>query len=163
MDLESWHDFFVAAAGAAAALAGLVVVAISVNIERILQYKPLPARAAAAVGSFVMALVASLTGLVTQPTLAFGVELLAFGCGLWVLQFHAIRTGWQSDRAQRRPGYEAVFELVRGQAQVLPFLVAGALYAVEVDAANYVLLAGILAVFVLSMLDAWILLVEILR
>ena len=124
---------------------------------------PPPARAAAAVGSFVMALVASLTGLVTQPTLAFGVELLAFGCVLWLLQFHAIRTGWQSDRAQRRPGYEAVFELVRGQAQVLPFLVAGALYAVEVDAANYVLLAGILAVFVLSMLDAWILLVEILR
>jgi modulator of FtsH protease len=163
MDLESWHDFFVAAAGAAAALAGLMVVAISVNIERILQYKPLPARAAAAVGSFVMALVASLTGLVTQPTLAFGVELIAFGCILWSLQFHAIRTGWQSDRMQRRPVYEGVFELLRGQAQVLPFLVAGVLYAVEVDAANYVLLAGILAVFVLSMLDAWILLVEILR
>src|SRR4051794_37748627 len=106
MDLESWHDFFVAAAGAAAALVGLMVVAISVNIERILQYKPLPARAAAAVGSFVMALVASLSGLVTQPTLAFGVELIAFGCVLWLLQFHAIRTGWQSDRMQRRPVYE---------------------------------------------------------
>jgi hypothetical protein len=44
-DPELWHDLFVAVAGAAAALAGLVFVAVSINVERILQYKGLPERA----------------------------------------------------------------------------------------------------------------------
>ena len=44
-DPEAWSDLFVAAAGASAALAGLVFVAVSINIERILQYEGLPERA----------------------------------------------------------------------------------------------------------------------
>jgi modulator of FtsH protease len=43
-DVESWHELFVAAAGAAAALAGLVFVAVSINVQRILQFAWLPAR-----------------------------------------------------------------------------------------------------------------------
>ncbi len=39
-----WHDFFVAQVGAAAALTGLLFVALSLNITRILQYAWLPAR-----------------------------------------------------------------------------------------------------------------------
>ena len=35
-DVEPWSDLFVAAAGAGAALAGLVFVAVSINVDRIL-------------------------------------------------------------------------------------------------------------------------------
>lgn len=35
--LEAWHDFNVAMAGATAALAGLVIVAASVNIDKIVK------------------------------------------------------------------------------------------------------------------------------
>jgi hypothetical protein len=34
--LETWHDFFIAAAGAAAALSGLIFVAVSINLATIL-------------------------------------------------------------------------------------------------------------------------------
>ena len=42
---EHWTDLFVAAAGASAALTGLVFVAVSINIERILRLAGVPERA----------------------------------------------------------------------------------------------------------------------
>jgi hypothetical protein len=33
---ETWHDFFIAAAGSAAALSGLIFVAVSINLRAIL-------------------------------------------------------------------------------------------------------------------------------
>ncbi len=44
--LGQWSAFFAAQVGAAAALAGLVIVAISINIARILSHPLLPGRAA---------------------------------------------------------------------------------------------------------------------
>ena len=40
-----WTDFFVAKVGATAALSGLIIVAVSINIQRILSIPHLPGRA----------------------------------------------------------------------------------------------------------------------
>lgn len=44
-DASEWSELFVASAGASAALAGLVFVAVSINVERILEFPGLPERA----------------------------------------------------------------------------------------------------------------------
>ena len=61
--VAAWTDFFVAAAGASAALAGLVFVAVSINVESILKYPGLPERGISTVLLFASVLVVSLFGL----------------------------------------------------------------------------------------------------
>ena len=64
--LEGWHDFNVAMAGATAALAGLVIVAASVNIADIVKAVSLTARLAAGISSLVLALSVSALGLIPE-------------------------------------------------------------------------------------------------
>ncbi len=161
--LPGWTDFFVAAAGASAALAGLAIVAISVNIGRILAYENLPSRAAAAIGTFVLALTASLAGLAPQPPAALSAELLLASALAWLLHLKAARASFRAVRTYQRPRYQAWLLLARGQCQVLPFAAAGLAVLAAPTAVGYLLLAGILASFALSVYETWILLVEILR
>ena len=44
LDPSAWHEFFVALAGAAAALTGLLFVAVSLNLRQILAFPSLPLR-----------------------------------------------------------------------------------------------------------------------
>ena len=55
-DIAAWEGFAVALAGAAAVLAGLVFVAVSINIDRILPVRCLPGRAGESVILFITAL-----------------------------------------------------------------------------------------------------------
>lgn len=74
---EAWHDFFLATAGAAAALAGLPFVAISINLERILAYPWLPGRAGETILLLMCALLTGAFALVpAQRTEVLGAELL---------------------------------------------------------------------------------------
>jgi hypothetical protein len=72
-----WTNFFIAAS-ASAALAGLVIVAISVNIARILEFPHLPARSAATVGRLILILVSSMAALIPQSNHPLGAELAVF-------------------------------------------------------------------------------------
>src|ERR1700733_8369993 len=80
-DISQWHDLFIAEAGAAAALAGLLFVAVSINLKQILALPSLPARAAAVLATLIVALVVST--LAPVPPLrceVFVLELLV-SCG----------------------------------------------------------------------------------
>ncbi|HEY0119498.1 MAG TPA: hypothetical protein VGC04_12025 [Cellulomonas sp.] len=163
LDLGGWSEFFVAVAGAAAALAGLVIVAISVNVGQILTYPQLPSRAAATVASLVLALLVAISGLAPQPSLAFGIEAAVLGAAVWVLHLVSGRTALRLNRVARRPLQEAVRVIVQGQLHALPVVVGGVLVAAGVHGGLFVVFGGIVAIFALTMLDAWVLLVEILR
>jgi len=158
-----WSNFFIAAAGASAALAGLVIVAVSVNINSILKYSHLPARAAAAIGSLILILVASMAALVPQPVPALGVEILVFAASCWLLEFQSLRKSVAASKQHQRPRSESLSEILTAQVQVLPFLVGAILLVVGRLGGMYWIAAGTIAIFVFSTLNAWVLLVEILR
>ena len=77
---EQWSDLFVATAGAAAALTGLLFVAVSINLDRILSFPGLPNRALATLVLLLGATIVSILGLAPgQSTTALGIELLVVG------------------------------------------------------------------------------------
>jgi len=159
----AWVSFFEAAAGASAALTGLIFVALSVNIARILEYWHLPARAAAAMGALMLILVSSLATLAPQPIRLMGGETLAFTALVWWLQLDSARQSLAAARAATRPWHEFTIEFTMGEVQMIPYAVGGALLALGSGDGFYWLAAGAALVFVLAVVNAWVLLVEILR
>jgi hypothetical protein len=158
-----WTDFFVAAAGASAALAGLVFVALSVNIGNIVHSDHLPARAAAAIGALILILVSSLAALIHQPAPALGIEIIMFALYVLWLQLSSTRLGIAARSKLQRPMWESVLNAVIGQLQVLPFILGGILLLAGHNSGLYWVAGGCIAIFIFSVLNAWVLLVEILR
>ena len=64
---SEWTDLFVATTGAAAALAGLLFVAVSINAERIVALPGLPERALESLTILLGTVVVSVLGLVPGP------------------------------------------------------------------------------------------------
>ncbi len=84
--MDQWHDFFLAQAGAAGVLTGLVFVAVSINLEKIVSDpgSGLAGRAAEALILLVAVLMASVLVLVPgQGAGVLGAELLVAGLAAW--------------------------------------------------------------------------------
>jgi modulator of FtsH protease len=100
---EAWHDFFIASAGAAAALTGLLFVALSLHI-RYIAVNPLHRnQARGSLIGLVQVLVISLAVLVRQPASWAGIELALIGALYIVViggyQFASLfRANWKVPR-----------------------------------------------------------------
>jgi modulator of FtsH protease len=160
---EEWKDLFVAVAGASAALAGLLFVAVSINVERIVRYQGLPERGIEALAMLLAPLVVSIAGLMpSQSHVAFGVELLAITAALLAVMSRLPVAGNFPQDREMPAHYVLTRQAVRLSGVVLLaigalaelFAVAGGLY--WVGAAIVVLTLG-------AVVNAWVLLVEILR
>jgi len=104
-----------AAAGASAALAGLVIVAISVNIQQILWYSHLPVRAGATIATLILILTSSMAGLIPQPLPDLGMETLVLGIVVWLMQLVSARKALIIGTEYHRPWHECVLEILAGQ------------------------------------------------
>jgi modulator of FtsH protease len=161
--MEGWSDFFVAEVGAAAALAGLLVVAVTINVERILKYPLLPGRAAETIIIVGAALVVGCLGLFPrQPPVWFGLEALAAGLfvgatGLWHLRAAILR------RNAGDPLTWTLVPLIVLALAVLPTVVGGILLIGGDEAGMYWIAVGLILSFVATLQNGWVLLIEILR
>jgi modulator of FtsH protease len=160
---EGWTDFGVAAAGATAALAGLLIVAISVNVSEIIASKSAVHGARATIASLVLAIAVSLLMLpAPQTLLGLGIATIVLGLIASAIQISAIRAQWVAGEAGLTAGPRiAILALAAGQH--LPFLVGGILLLVGVDTGLWWLVAGVVMVVVASLVDAWVLLIEVRR
>lgn len=161
--ITMWANFFTTAAGASASLTGLIFVALSVNINRILQVPHLPSRAFATIGTLLLILVCSMAILVPQPPFAMRLEIVVFGVGGWLLKVRSAYRSIAGGKLTGRPAFEAVTETALGQIQVLPFIAGGILLTAGDASGFYWVAGGVMAVFVFSVFNGWVLLVEILR
>jgi modulator of FtsH protease len=157
-----WKDFFVTAAGAAAALSGLLFVALSINLSKILSVHGLPARAGETLivlsGGMLLSLLCLVPG---QSLVLSGSEIFLLALVIWgFVTFHHLR-GFK--RRYYLSSGHAAFVIGLSQSALIPLMVSGALLIAHCQYALYWLALGILLSFVDALVNAWVLLVEILR
>jgi hypothetical protein len=162
--LDAWSEFNVAMLGATAALAGLLIVAMSVNIGSVMKSGTLPARAAASIATLVLAIAVSALALAPgQPTWAYGLEVLVASAVVAGFAFHAVRT-IARDEVHRGTRRERVGKSSAALLPVLVYLAAGALLVAGSTTAGLWLLAvGAITAITTSIVLAWVVLVEVLR
>jgi modulator of FtsH protease len=158
--MPGWDNFFVAELGASAALTGLLFVAVSINLTRVLEFPQLPTRAVETVVSLMSVLVVSTFALVPgQSAAAFGIEVGATGLLIWVGQTIALSRTHREDRK-----YGKFFgRVLMNQAPPLPFIVAGVLLVAGRSQGVYWIVPATLMSFASGIFGAWVLLVEIQR
>jgi hypothetical protein len=155
-----WHDFFVSAVGASAALLGLLFVAISINLKQILEHSHLPGRAAGTLGTLLSTVVVCSFGLAPgQSNRVLGVEILATGA---VVATQAI---WVSvgKRGEDDPLSWTLGSLPILLFPPLAFVGGGCSLIAGSGGGIYWILAGTVLAFVAASVNAWVFLVEILR
>jgi hypothetical protein len=162
MALSEWSSFFSAEVSAAATLAGLVTVAISINLSRILEVDHLPARAAEALVVLIIPL--AICSFALFPGLSertLGSLAFVFGCvslGLGGRNQWKWRTAIGSVEIER--------QIIGGLARLvatLPIIIGGALLLLQAPAGVGWLASGVVITLITSVLNAWVLLVEIIR
>jgi len=158
-EAAEWTDLFVASAGASAALTGLIFVAVSINVERIIEFKGLPERAAAQVLILLGVLIVSLIALIPgQSTTALGLELLVEGLLV------SVAAAWLTARSLADSGGSSPGGRISLAAiGTLPFVIAGTSLLLETGGGLYWVVGGMVGAIVGAVLNAWVLLVEILR
>lgn len=158
----TWEGFFTAEVGASAALAGLIFVGISINLQRIVAVPTIADRALQALLVLVGALGFESLLLVPNLTpLVQGVAILALTVALWsALNWLELR-GWQAMTKWPRTTHLA-HSLEIQTPCLLAALGAGFLLASS-PSALYWFVAATLTSFLLAIVEAWVITVEIVR
>jgi hypothetical protein len=158
--LEKWHDFFMAEVGASAALIGLLFVAISINLERIVQFPWLPPRAAQVLLTLLGVLLTSSIVLVPdQSNIALGIELIAVNVLMWFSGARIV------DPVPVPEEYRRTSKINTGVFHFTLLAITAGSFVIFLSPQDglYIVFAGIMLSFVFALYNSWILLVEIVR
>jgi hypothetical protein len=161
-DPQEWVEFGVAVAGAAAVLAGLVFVSVSITLEKVLEVHGLPGRAGESIVMFAGVLILTFTILIPgQSRVAVGVELLVGGALLATLLLLIALPGL--NRPTRQPLSWRITRIVLALAASVPVVIAGASLLAETGGGLYWLGAAFAIALAIGIGNAWVLLVEVVR
>lgn len=166
-DPRAWESFFVAQAGASAALAGLLFVGVSINVSAIAASRRLSQRALEAFVLLAGVLVAS------ALLLAPGISRVALGSGLaaiaaieWLLVLWLNVRAWVSrseEKPDGAPRGSLPIRIALAQGATLSLLVAATTLIAGTGGGIYWMVPAVIVSYVAALGNAWVLLVEILR
>ena len=161
-DTADWGTYFGAMVGATAALTGLLFVAVSLNLDKIVKGPAfLPHRAAETLGTLLLVLYVSALVLVPQNVRLLGVEILV---GAVPLQILILRS--QLAYRRTRQGDPLLWLVSRMSATAVcavPTLLAGISLAAHWGGGLYWLVPATILGIAGAVYNAWVLLVEIVR
>jgi hypothetical protein len=156
-----WENFFVAEVGASAALLGLLFVAVSISLAKVLAYPHLPGRAAEALVELFGVLLVATCGLVPgQAPHTLGFEIIGIGALTWITPIALQLRGPR--QADTRPWW-MINRVIMTQLSSLPVLAAGISLVAERGGGLYWLVPGVAFSFATAIFGGWVLLVEIHR
>ena len=160
---EGWGDLFLAGAGASAALGGLLFVAVSINLDRIVALRSLPGAALGAIVLLVAVLMVSMVALVPgQARWMLATEVLVVGISAWSIMtaiwIRALRAP-----IPNQPRFVPVISVVVTQAATLPIVVAGVSLLLGAGGGLYWVVPGVTFCLLVAIANAWVLLVEVVR
>jgi modulator of FtsH protease len=161
-DVAPWANFLIAEVGATAALTGLIIVAVSINLQHILSFPQLPGRAAEMLIMLVGALLACSFGLMPdQPVKLFGGEIIAVGLLMTVAPI--VIQARQLPVLKTQPLSWWLWRSIVALAAGVPVLVGGLYLVTGTSHGLYWVAAGVLVTLAATVWSAWVLLIEILR
>jgi modulator of FtsH protease len=160
-DPRDWHDFYVMAGGAAAALTGLLFVAMSLHLKAVMAHPLYGRRALATLISLMTILFISGAVLIPgQSAAAIGVEVLVFAL------YHVVAT-YRQVRGIRGPEIAALswrrrlIELALASVWIVLFVASGVSLIVSSGGGFYLLAALMPFMFGWNVYIAWVLMTEI--
>jgi hypothetical protein len=158
--MPGWSDFTVVSGGAAAALMGLLFVAVTLRIDAISRAPDLRSRAAQTLTLFAVALVAALLLAVpSQPPQIFGTELMALAV-LGGVAMIAL-----DKRAKRVPHQDPIARVLDRVGPNITTIVligaAGVCVVLDATWGIYLLVPAALAALVGGVVSAWVFLTSI--
>ncbi|MFT3701528.1 MAG: hypothetical protein QM802_04125 [Agriterribacter sp.] len=157
-----WSNLFVATAGASAALIGLIFVGVSINLTKILAYKGLPTRALLSLTLLFNILVLSIIMLIPRQSFhTLGMEVIVLTVVAWIgILYMDLSVIQKVEKAYKRP---QMLNILINQLAILFYFIGGIIISARGDAGIYWIIPGFILSFFKSIMDAWVLLVEIHR
>jgi hypothetical protein len=156
-----WSNFLVAEVSASAALAGLIFVAVSINLSKIIEYPGVSGRAAEALALLMGVLIIATLGLApNQSQAVLGAEFLVVGMALWVF---TVNLQLRQLRRAKQPWWWLASRAMLCQVTTLSFCIAGILLILGHAGGMNWLILGCVFAFLTSTTSAWVLLIEIIR
>ena len=164
--MDGWDNFFVVMAGAAVAFAGLVLVSISINLERIIKQPGLVGRSAAPlVVLFTMFVGSSIMLIPNQRLQFYGYETLTLAIAFAIVIAKVLRGQRQAALQAVKTGVSPVnsfqYRFLLCTIFAISLLGTGVTLSAGNEKGVFFLVPAAVTGFLFCFVEAWVLLIEI--